>query len=205
MADQKQTPEFSTEYPTPQVPTLPEYFRADSLDGVLPGEVVFPYGSTAIKADKATGALFISGRTELDQDTVEPRYGIEGSRVGIVRIHEQIDDEVIDGFIADCRYLKPGSITPQTILSDESDSDLDKKIVEGSNDRERLKPLLGAVFLDPDGKPHFSGDENLQNHIVSLMEAVDAQVAKSKIPTETKTAAEPELAKKAIGPDYYHG
>ena len=204
MTNQNETPEFSTEYPTTQVPTLPEYFRADALDGVLPGEVIFPFVSSAIKADKSTGALFVVGRCALDQDTLNPRPdSVKGYRAGIVRIHEEIDGEMVEGFIADCRHLTPGSITSEMILPTESDTDLDKTIAGDSKNRQRLEPLLGAVFLDPDGKPHFSGDENLRDHIVSLMEAVDAQMAKSK--TGDKSATEPVLAKTAIGSDYYHG
>jgi hypothetical protein len=203
MSDQKPKQEFSTEYPTSQVPTLPEYFRADTLDGVLPGDVVFPYKS-AVKVDKSTGALFVSGASSLDHDDLDPR-SIDGYRVGILRIHEQIGDLLVDGFIADCRYLKPGSLTPEIILPSETDTDFDKKWVEENKVRQQLVPLLGAVFSDPDGKPHFSGDEKLQGYVSSLMDSVDAQIAKSKTPTEAKTVAEPELAKKALGSDYYHG
>lgn len=203
MTNQVPKPEFSTEYPTTQVPTLPEYFRADTLSGVLPGDVVFPYKS-AIKVDKSTGALFLSGASSLDHDDLDPR-SIDGYRVGILRIHEQIDDSLVDGFIADCRYLKPGSLTPEMILPSETDTDFDKKWAEDNKVRQQLKPLLGAVFSDPDGKPHFSGDENLQGYVTSLMETVDAQNAKSKTPTDTKVVTEPVLAKVAIGSDYYHG
>jgi hypothetical protein len=186
---------FSTEFPSPNVVAVPEYFRGSTVGGLIPGEIVYPY-THIFKKDLQTGLVYVRTTDEIDNDARKPQYF--GQRASLLRLYEEVGDELIDGFVADFRRAKPGSFSSVTIHLPEDASSLDHRIAADAITTH--SPLLAAVFEDPDGNAHFMGDASLSAHVELLMNATDAMVESST--GSTKPSQAPEETEV---PGYYYG
>lgn len=165
---------FTTEFPSPTVPVLPEYFKKNTFEGMAPDATVFPY-PYHIKSDTQTGILYLKTKDKLDDDDHNPDY--IGFRAGVKRVFQPIDGELIDGFVADLRLVRPGTIDSEVIHVPEEASEFDVKYAENNRLENGMKPLLAVVFSDPDGALHFMGDDRLTDHVQVLMSEMDARTA----------------------------
>ena len=101
------------------VSTLPEHYRPQTIEGVMPGQVGYFY-MHCIKADRDTGQIYLVKSTEFKPeehilDDNSPNYArsskADGSYVGVSQVYR--DDEqgqLLDGFIVDMRFVKPGAL-----------------------------------------------------------------------------------------------
>lgn len=182
-------PRFSTEYPTSEVPILPEYFRKNTIEGLMPSTPVYPY-AYAIKSDTASGVLHVNKSIEIDGDAQDPNYF--GERTGLMRVLETHDGEVVDGYVADLRHIHAGKIDSQIIYrTSESGQDIDAYDGPQLLDTD-MQPLLAAVFNDPDGNPHFVGDSRMVSHAEALMAHVDARTGVTQYSEVQPVADEPQ-------------
>lgn len=164
----EKVPGFSSVYPTTEKATIPEFHKAETIAGLMPGFVTVQ-GKYNFNFDVPTGQLFVKTNSELETDE-DPR--LEGA-VGLMRIVD--DANGYDGFIADFRYVRPGSLLGDHItapaIGDREPSD---EYYKSRQAHGGYQPLLAAVFADPDGKPHFVGDPAMIDHAQSLMAQINA-------------------------------
>ncbi len=94
-----------------------------------------------------------------------------------MRIYSSIGEEHYDGYVADFRRTKPGSLKKEKVTASEDADDATLAYSQGLIEKDGLSPLLAAVFADPDGNPHFVGDEQFRDHVIALMVEYDCQLA----------------------------
>ncbi|HWB39105.1 MAG TPA: hypothetical protein VG604_02570 [Candidatus Saccharimonadales bacterium] len=187
---------FSLKYPSPSVPTLPEYFRKASFNSMVPGDIVYPYAHNVV-ADTQTQLLYLQTNNSIDGDTINPTYF--GARTGVMRLLDILPDgELADGFIADMRHIKPGDVGSSTIHLPENAPGFDLAFAANNTQSQGYRPLLAAVFTDPDGEPHFVGDERLKTHVEMLMSTVDDRTAKKDTTASTQNDGEVETVENVV-------
>ncbi len=188
---------FSTEFPSPTIPTMPEYFKKDTLAGLVPGEVIFPYAHV-FKADAETGLLYVRTSDDVDSDAKQPSFF--GERAGVMRVYGPVNGELVDGYIADFRHVKPGSIGVEMIHIPDNATAFDRTMAANAANNSRA--LLAAVFRDPDGNPHLVGDLSLAEHIETLMSLTDDAATKKPLVEQIPAAI---TDARFTEPGYYHG
>lgn len=192
--------EQTFEYPTPLVPTVPEYFRKGTFEGMLPGDMSFPF-AIPIKFDPSNGRLALKTNFELDDGAKDPQFF--GSRAGIMRIYESNCGKLVDGYIADLRHVKPGEIGGQELSASENVSPTDTKFINGRLDSSNYSWLLGAAFTDPDGNSHIMCDSRLREQMLVLMSAVDSR--SNSEANNQQTPPPEDVPAPALPGEYYLG
>lgn len=153
------SPSFPSLYPPGNRVIVPEYARRTTLEGLPVGHVTFPYNS-AFLVDSESDTILLRGSYGYDDDDTEPEY-LNG-RVGLLRVFENSGGRLKDCFVADFRFAHPGSMERRAVSSQHEEyAD------------ERLTTILAAVFKDPDGNPHFLGEDALQGHVRYLATKTD--------------------------------
>ena len=164
---------FNSNFPHQAVPALPEFLSDNSIEGMLPGEIIHPYGSGPIYADSRTGYLYTRGSTNYDAGDIAPTYYGE-NRTGLMRIAKfSSNGQEFDGFIADMRLMKAGVIYSKHLTYGEDENETDQRYAAQLMQDDKFKPLLAVVFTDPDGNNFYSGEASLQDDMRYLMQSVD--------------------------------
>lgn len=159
---------FSEQFPASKVVRLPEHYKKDRLLGILPNEMVYPMVGSAIEVDFKTGLMFVDTHCAVDKHDHDPPTYL-ATRVGIMRIHERIDGEIFDGFIADCRRIPQGEMYIANLVADDDAEEWEKHVKKEKMEKRGLTPLLAVVFYDYDQQPDFRGDEKLKSKMLELM------------------------------------
>jgi hypothetical protein len=176
-----------TQYPTSDLPKLPEFLTRSGLEGLPPGDVTYPYPSCVV-VDPATRLLYIKTKTPLDQEAGAPEYF--GHRAGVMRVFEPDGEKLIDGYVADLRRVKVGDLYDYRVTMPPDASETDYEYKKNEMARDGIQSPLAVAFTDPDGNPHFSGDKRFMPHLDFLMTRVDdynADQADRPTPVELST------------------
>lgn len=173
-------------YVSPETPRLPEHYKVrKDIEGLMPGEIVFPYHGL-ISFDSHTDQLFINTKARLSETDCEPGSDLATSgRIAVMRVYKPGEKGVIDGYVADLRYLKSGQLS-SGIHTREVSSDEDVNSVELTS--HTTVPLLGAALIDIYGQTFLDGSPEVSAELDTLMSEFDEKrkVVKA-LPSRSKT------------------
>lgn len=199
---------FNSVFPAGTVPTPPEFLRKNQFTGMMPQEINYPYGAGPIVYDSITGHLYIEATANLDPDYTNPTY-FGDNRSAIMRVYEKSEDgEVIDGFIADMRFMGNSAPHERTITQSTGFDELGRidQIMEESALKEagKYKPLLAVAFKDLNGDTLFVGDPRLKDTMTALVLLTNAMKNKDTSPEPSNKVTD-ELPASPLSGDYYLG
>ena len=89
-------------------PKLPDHYRAEKVAGMMPDQIVFAYDHF-YSVDKNTKEIYVKTDTTITEQVLEPSY-YEADRTALMKVFFSDGEEQIEGFIADLRFINPGSI-----------------------------------------------------------------------------------------------
>ncbi|MDX1765946.1 MAG: hypothetical protein R3313_03265, partial [Candidatus Saccharimonadales bacterium] len=134
---------------------------------MLPGDVAFPFAHCLTQDSEGRG-LFLELDFALDEDAKEPAYlppHTKSGRVGLMRIYQEHEGKVLDGYLVDITEAKPGEIITRKVWPTDDDipeGDIDFREYADS-EQAKWTPVLALVYLDPEGEIQFVGPEWLQD------------------------------------------
>ncbi|MDB5185637.1 MAG: hypothetical protein JWL85_160 [Candidatus Saccharibacteria bacterium] len=167
-------------------PQLPERYWVRTAADMLPDTIVYPRVDI-VSIDEQTGILFLKTDSQLDASTSAWEDDSYSPRIGVLRIYQSNPDgSLIEGYIADVRTAKQGSISRAKITSE-----------EGEDTRFKYRPykyaqLLGVIYEDEEGKSQYSSIPQLREETLAaaafLAETMDRATADKKKKDEVKAA-----------------
>ncbi len=175
------------------IPSVPEFWHAqDRIYKLVPGYLGFVGCQSIIEDDN-------DAKRHIGIDTNDLLHGPDrvafktDPSIGVLRL--MLDEPEVNGFIVDLRYttrlprralnfgLKPG----EEPIDD-----------DGSNERHKAEPVLGAIFTDPEsGKLLFMSEYELQLRpfAASLAKQVDYERrVRGESPNQERPKLEPEFS-----------
>lgn len=161
---------FTSKYPPSEAAVIPEYFREPTIEGLTPGDCVYPYANPLIR-DKKTGKLFIATKNTFAESDKDLDY-LDG-KAGIMRVCRLVDGAVASYYVADMRYCPPDGLPSDYLDIEPTDDALTQDHRRSVIERDGIVRVVAAVFRDPDGEPHFVGDDSFQSHVQALMVRTD--------------------------------
>lgn len=150
-------------------PKIPEHYRAEKISGMMPDQVVFAYDHY-YTVDINSKEIYVKTDSTITDQVLMPSY-FDSERSALMKVLHQDGDEIIEGYIADLRFISSGSISEVELTVTDETSYSDTMYVETLN--ETHEKLLGAIFLDLDGNELFNGDPRLITHAMHLATELD--------------------------------
>lgn len=159
------------------LPTLPEHLRDDSIDGLLPDQVVYAPANSVLGYDRQTKGIYLATEYSLSRESYAPPAYLN-DKGGSVAVMRAMRPDGVMGFVVDATGVRPGDVSET--------EDMFQLGVEGilsdyyAEKRSKNIPPDAIAFLNIDGEPAYYGDPAFFDALATLVDGYSQEIDKMR-------------------------